>query len=196
VNRRTGANLAASVRQRLLNKARETGRPFNEILQHFAMERFLYRLAMSPHVDKFVLKGALMFTAWRAPISRPTMDIDLLGFATNNIDTLGEMTKAICRQVVEPDGLTFEPESMEGEHIVEEAEYEGVRVRFRGSLGTARITMQLDIGSVMSLSHNPSWSNTQPSCRYRPHGYEATARKAPSLKSLRQWSSSVCSTAG
>ena len=58
MNQRTGANLAASVRQRLLNKARETGRPFNEILQYFAMERFLYRLARSPHVDKFILKGA------------------------------------------------------------------------------------------------------------------------------------------
>ena len=58
MNQRTGANLAASVRQRPLNKARETGRPFNEILQYFAMERFLYRLASSPHVDKFILKGA------------------------------------------------------------------------------------------------------------------------------------------
>jgi hypothetical protein len=37
-------NVGAAVRQRLLNKARETGRPFNELLQYFAMERFLYRL--------------------------------------------------------------------------------------------------------------------------------------------------------
>jgi hypothetical protein len=64
VNQRTGTNLAASIRQRLLNKARETGRPFNEMLQYFAMERFLYRLARSPYAGRFVLKGALMFTAW------------------------------------------------------------------------------------------------------------------------------------
>lgn len=56
-------NLPASVRQRLANKAQETGRPFQELLQYFAMERFLYRLSRSPHADKFVLKGALMFTA-------------------------------------------------------------------------------------------------------------------------------------
>jgi hypothetical protein len=146
MNQRTGANLAASIRQHLLNKARETGRPFNELLQYFAMERFLYRLTLSPHVDKFILKGALMLAAWQAPMSRPTMDIDLLGFATNSINTLVEMTKAVCMQVVEPDGLTFEPESVEGERIVEGADYEGIRVRFRGCLGTARITMQLDIG--------------------------------------------------
>ncbi|HEY5869491.1 MAG TPA: nucleotidyl transferase AbiEii/AbiGii toxin family protein [Candidatus Tectomicrobia bacterium] len=146
MNQRTGSHIATSIRQRLLNKARETGRPFNEILQYFAIERFLYRLARSPHADKFVLKGAVMFAAWQAPISRPTMDIDLLGFTNNSIDAIVAVTQVICTQVVEPDGLTFEPESVAGERIVEDADYAGVRVRFRGILGTARITMQLDIG--------------------------------------------------
>ena len=146
MTQRTGANLAASIRQHLLNKARETGRPFNEMLQYFAIERFLYRLARSPHAGKFILKGAVMLAAWQAPISRPTMDIDLLGVTNNSIDAMVAVTQEICTQVVEPDGLHFEPESVEGERIVEDADYEGVRVRFRGSLGTARITMQLDIG--------------------------------------------------
>ena len=74
-------NVAASVRQQLLNRAHAGKRPFNEVLQHFAMERFLYRLATSPHAGKFVLKGALMMLVWRVPVSRPTMDIDLLGAA-------------------------------------------------------------------------------------------------------------------
>ena len=145
MNQRTGLNIAASIRQRLLNKAMETGRPFNEMLQYFAIERFLYRLAQSPHAGTFVLKGAVMFTAWQAPVSRPTMDIDLLGFTNNSIDAMVAVTQAICTQVVEPDGLTFEHGSVEGACIVEDANYAGVRVRFRGSLGTARITMQLDI---------------------------------------------------
>jgi hypothetical protein len=50
-------NTAASVHQRLLNKARETSRPFNELLQHFAIERFMYRFSKSPHADRFILKG-------------------------------------------------------------------------------------------------------------------------------------------
>lgn len=75
-------NITASLRQRLLNKARETGRPFNELLQYFAMERFLYRLSKSPYANDFVLKGALMLIVWNAPLSRPTMDIDLLGHST------------------------------------------------------------------------------------------------------------------
>jgi predicted transcriptional regulator of viral defense system len=81
-------NTSASVRQRLPNKARETSRPYNELLQYYAMERFLYRLSQSQHSHKFILKGALMFVAWRAPVSRPTMDIDLLGRISNRIDRL------------------------------------------------------------------------------------------------------------
>jgi hypothetical protein len=93
-----GPNIAASVRQRLLNKARETDRPFNELLQYFAMERFLYRLSRSPHAGKFVLKGALMFTAWRAPVTRPTRDIDLLGITDDGIDAIVAVVKDVCTQ--------------------------------------------------------------------------------------------------
>jgi hypothetical protein len=138
--------MAASVRQRLLDKARETGRPFNEVLQYFAMERFLYRLSKSPYADSFVLKGALMLTVWEAPLTRPTLDIDLLGRIDNRIETIVKVTKDICRQEVEPDGVAFDIATIEAERIAEDADYEGIRVRFRGSLGTARVVMQLDIG--------------------------------------------------
>jgi predicted nucleotidyltransferase component of viral defense system len=134
------------VRQRLLNKAREKGRPFNELLQYFAMERFLYRLSKSLYVDNFVLKGALMLSVWEAPLSRPTMDIDLLGRINNSVEAIVAVTRVICRQEVEPDGIAFDTNSIVGERITEDADYEGVRVRFKGSLDTAQIAMQLDIG--------------------------------------------------
>jgi hypothetical protein len=57
-------NVAASVHARLLNRAKAEGRPFNEVLQHYAMERFLYRLSRSEYADRFVLKGALMLQFW------------------------------------------------------------------------------------------------------------------------------------
>ncbi|MBS3917622.1 MAG: nucleotidyl transferase AbiEii/AbiGii toxin family protein [Deltaproteobacteria bacterium] len=127
-------------------KARETRRPFSELLQYFAMERFLYRLSKSRYADNFVLKGALMLTVWEAPLTRPTMDIDLLGRIYNSIATIVELTREICRQGVEPDGIDFDIAKVEAERIAEDADYEGIRVRFRGSLDTARIVMQLDIG--------------------------------------------------
>ena len=140
-------NIGASVRQRLLNKARETGRPFSELLQYFAMERFLYRLSKSEYADKFVLKGALMLTAWNAPLLRPTMDIDLLGRIGNDIGAMAAIVREICAGRVEPDdGLVFDAATVQGERIAEAAEYEGVRIRFRATLDAARIQMQLDIG--------------------------------------------------
>lgn len=139
-------NIVASVRQRLLNKARESSRPFGELVQYYAMERYLYRLSKSPHADKFVLKGALMLSVWKGPLSRPTMDIDLLGRTDNDVDALTSINKDVCQQEVEADGLVFDPASVDAQRITEDAEYEGVRVRFRGNLGTVRITMQVDVG--------------------------------------------------
>ncbi len=131
-------NLPASVRQRLTNKAKETNRPFQEVLQYFAMERFLYRLAQSRHADMFVLKGALMFTAWGAPASRPTKDIDLLARMDNAVEAVVAVMRDVCGQAVEPDGLVFDIESVVGEAIKEDADYAGVRVTFLVTLQNAR----------------------------------------------------------
>ena len=143
---RSPKNVSASVHQRLLNEAKRSGRPFNELLQYYAMERFLYRLAQSKHGKKFLLKGALMLRAWGAPLARPTVDIDLLGRTANEIEQLVAAMREVCNQKVADDGLTFDAGSMQGERIAEEAEYEGVRLTFRANLGNARVPMQVDIG--------------------------------------------------
>lgn len=140
------SNLAASVHQRLLNHARATGRPFNEVLQHFALERFLYRLGHSPYARRFVLKGAWMLTAWAVPHPRPTRDIDLLGRMENSVEEVGSAVGAICRESVTDDGLRFEAEGIVGERIMETANYAGVRLRFAAYLGNARIPMRIDVG--------------------------------------------------
>jgi len=139
-------NLPASVRQRLTNKAKETNRPFQEVLQYFAMERFLYRLSQSRHADQFVLKGALMFTVWGAPASRPTKDIDLLARMDNAVGAVTGVMAEVCGQTVDADGLVFDVRSVAGEAIKEDADYSGVRVTFLVTLQTARGSMQVDVG--------------------------------------------------
>jgi predicted nucleotidyltransferase component of viral defense system len=139
-------NMRASVRQRLLNYAKASGRPFAEVLQYYAMERFLYRLSVSPHGEKFLLKGALLLTAWQAPISRPTMDIDLLGRTSNEIDDVVRLMKEVAQFDVPNDGIVFDPASFSGAAIREDADYSGVRTVFTGRLDTARVHMQIDIG--------------------------------------------------
>jgi hypothetical protein len=140
-------NVAASVHQRLLNRAHAAGRPFNELLQYFVLERFLYRLGRSPYSGDFVLKGALMFGAWQGPLSRPTRDVDLLGRLDNDVERVVEVIRAICREPVpEDDGLRFQAEAVTAERITEAAKYEGVRVHLPATLGKARIRFQVDIG--------------------------------------------------
>ena len=146
MTQRVPTNLPASVHQLLLNKARQTHRPFNELLQYYAMERFLYRLSKSPYAARFILKGALMFTAWKLESYRPTMDIDLLGKTANQVEIVVAIAREICAQSVAPDGLMFNPASVKGARIAENANYEGVRIRFQANLGAARVTLQLDIG--------------------------------------------------
>ena len=74
-------NVAASVRARLLNKARSEKLDFNLLLTRYALERVLYRLSISEQRGQFLLKGALLFDIWFDVPHRPTHDADLLGSA-------------------------------------------------------------------------------------------------------------------
>ena len=141
-----GRDVGASIRQRLLNQAHRQVRPFQEILQFYAMERFLYRLSRSPFADQFVLKGALLLAAWKAPQARPTMDIDLAGRTGNSLEHIAEAMSAVCHQPSEGDGIEFLDKTIETTRIKEGAEYEGVRVRLEATLAKARIRLQIDIG--------------------------------------------------
>lgn len=144
----TVSNMSESVRNRLLSLAREKGRPFNELLQYFTMERFLYRLSSSRYSDRFILKGALMFILWDIPgmQTRPTRDIDLLGHIDNDLEPMKEVFSEICNTPVEDDGIQFNPDDIDITAITEEADYRGARIKIKGKLGNAMLSLQIDIG--------------------------------------------------
>jgi hypothetical protein len=139
-------NIAASVRQRLLNKSRSDVRPFQELVQYYAMERFLYRLAQSQHANRYILKGALLLQVWQTPEIRSTMDIDLLGRTNNDVSLLISNITDILSVDIDPDGLSFFPEKITAERITEDAEYKGIRIWFPAKLDTMKLNMQIDIG--------------------------------------------------
>jgi len=139
-------NIRHSIHDRLRNKAKETNRPFAEILQYYGMERFLYRFSCSKYKDKFTLKGALLFTAWQIPERRTTLDIDFLAHYNNQVPSIEAVIKEVCDIPVEPDGLVFDSKTVHGRKIKEDADYEGVRVKFIGFLERSQIPMQIDIG--------------------------------------------------
>jgi hypothetical protein len=152
-------NIEASVRALLQNKARETNRPFAEVLQYYGMERFLYRFSRSKYADKFILKGALMFTVWQVPERRTTIDIDFSARYDNQTAAIEKVIQDVCKVSVPPDGLVFDSKAVRGQKIKEDADYEGVRVKFRGFLERARIPMQIDVGFGDTIYPTPKTIN-------------------------------------
>ncbi len=150
-------DVAASVHQRLLNVAKQSDRRFNDLLQHYALERWLFRLSRSAYGERFVLKGALLLVVWKTPVTRPTRDIDLLGRVSNDLDAVRSVIAEIVQTPVEDDGLVFDAASVTTERIAEDADYEGVRAKFLGRLGNTRVTMQIDIGFSDVVTPGPAW---------------------------------------
>jgi hypothetical protein len=139
-------NMGASARQRLLNLSRENKEDFGLVLTKYGLERVLYRIAQSKYRNLFVLKGALLFELWTQQRYRPTRDADFLARGQNSPEENIEIFKEICEIDVQNDGLTFDPASVTAERITEDADYEGIRIRFVGYLENARIPVQIDLG--------------------------------------------------
>lgn len=141
------ANVAQSVRQRLLNLARQTGQDYNRLLVRYSLERILYRLSQSEHADRFILKGAMLFAVWSGQQYRSTQDLDLLATGDNSLAGLEELLREVCAvETGVPDGMAYAPETVTAEIIREDMQYEGVRLRIESALGTARIPLIIDVG--------------------------------------------------
>jgi len=139
-------NLAASVRDRLLKLAHEHSEDFQLRLIHYGLERLLYRLGQSKYKDRFVLKGAMLFSLWAGEPHRVTRDLDLLGRGDSSVKDLETAFREICQTSVEDDGLEFVIDSIHGDEIAEDQEYPGVRLSFEARLAVAKIPIQVDIG--------------------------------------------------
>ena len=147
-------NVAASVRARLLSRAKEQGMDYNLILTKYALERLLYRLSVSPWGDAFVLKGALLFDLWFDQPHRPTRDMDLLGFGSAEIADVAAVFREVCALMNE-DGMNFDPATVSAAEIRKEANYAGVRVTLLGMLDGARCAVQVDIGYGDAVTPEP-----------------------------------------
>lgn len=147
-------NMAASVRARLLNRARETRQDFNLVLTRHALERLLYRLSVSPHADQFLLKGALLFDLWFGIPHRPTRDADFLGLGPAELPHLKGVFKEICA-IDTGDGVMFRPDTVQAAEIRKEANYAGVRVTLLGLIDGARCPIQVDIGFGDAVTPEP-----------------------------------------
>lgn len=139
------ADPGASILARLLNLAKRRGDDYNLVLNRFALERLLCRVAASRHADRFLLKGALLFSLWYDEPHRPTRDADLLGFGPATAGDLVATFREITAIELD-DGIVFDPESVRAAAIRQEDSYGGLRVRMNARINKVRCALQIDVG--------------------------------------------------
>ncbi len=147
-------NVAASVRTRLLSRARESKQDFSLVLTRYAIERLLYRISVSNHADQFLLKGALLFDLWFDIPHRPTRDADFLGFGSAELPHIEGVFREICA-IETHDGVAFQPDTVRAAEIRKDANYAGVRVMLLGVIDGARCQIQIDIGFGDAVTPGP-----------------------------------------
>ena len=148
-------NVAASVRARLQNVARENQVNFQRVLTRYALERLLFRLSVSPHKESFVLKGAMLYPAWLEDPFRTTRDLDLLAVGEREAERLVMIFREVCVQPVEGDGLFFDAEHLVAEPIRDDRAYGGLRLRTSARLAAAVIPVRIDVGFGDAVTPGP-----------------------------------------
>jgi len=184
-------DVSASVRARLLSKAKARREEFERTLTRFAAERWLYRLGVSPARERCTLKGASLVAAWIPEPYRVTRDIDMLAHGPADEPAIRGLVETVCAVPCPEDGLTFDLSKLTLEPIRAEDEYVGTRARFVALLSNARIRVQLDFGVGDALTATPgeidlpTLLDTLPRPRVRAYPPEASvAEKFQAMVSL------------
>ncbi|NLK28983.1 MAG: nucleotidyl transferase AbiEii/AbiGii toxin family protein [Clostridiales bacterium] len=138
-------NITKSVLQKLKNKSQSSGLSFQLLMQLFCQEEFLRRISYSEFQNKLVLKGGLFLYLITNFESRPTMDIDfLMKNWSNEDDKIMEMIRSIINTISANEFIKFEIKYLN--HISEQKEYHGVRIKMIGVVGNTRTPFDIDIG--------------------------------------------------
>jgi hypothetical protein len=184
-------DVAASVKARLLARAKAQREEFERTLVRFAAERLLYRLGESPARERCILKGASLLTVWMPDPYRATRDVDVLSFGSPDDAAIRALVEEVCAVPCREDGLRFDLSEMVVEEMRGPEEYPGKRTRFRAFLGAARIHVQMDFGFGDALVAGPeeieypTMLGGLPAPRLRPYPREASvAEKFETMVSL------------
>lgn len=152
---------AASIKQRLLNLARQDQSDFGIVLLAYALERLIYRLSISEHSQNFILKGGMLVTLWTVDQSRFTRDVDFLSFGSDDEESLIEIFNNVLSINTE-DGLRFDTAALSATQIRDDQVYGGVRLKTIAYLDKTRIPITIDIGFGDSIT-DPSYTIEYPS---------------------------------
>lgn len=136
---------AKQMKDLIRNQSKKTGIPAQVLLRKFMMERFMERVSQSAYRDNFILKGGLLVSAFVGSELRSTMDIDTTIKGLN-------VTADHIRQVVAEisavqlgDNVTFQINDIAP--IMDEADYQGLRLSMSAMLDESVIPMKIDIST-------------------------------------------------
>lgn len=127
----------------LQKRARREGRPTAELLVLYILERFLFRLSVSDHRNRFVLKGGMLLAAFDG--RRPTADVDLLARkVSNDVGAIAALVREILAVEID-DGVIYEPSKLRAEAIRETDLYTAVRIIVPATVARARHPLRVDV---------------------------------------------------
>jgi predicted nucleotidyltransferase component of viral defense system len=133
--------------------ARQRGRPTQEMLLTYVLERFLFRLSRSAYRDRLVLKGGMLLAVLGS--RRPTGDIDLLARAIDNdVGAIADVVRTVLSVTVD-DGVTYEADAMTTQVIRDDALYSGVRLSVPSRIERAKAVLRLDVNVGDPVTPHP-----------------------------------------
>lgn len=140
-------NNATSVKDRLRNRSKETGKTLQELLTAYGLERTIYRISISKYADNFTLKGGIfLYAIFNGNYSRATTDIDLLAErVSNNENDMKQVFNDIFSLKTD-DPLRFDLDTLTVSLITEFKDYHGVNVSVIAFLDRTEIPISIDIG--------------------------------------------------
>ena len=137
----------ASVKDRLKNRSKETGKTMQELFTLYGLERTIYRLSISRYAANFTLKGGIfLYALFDGNYARATTDID---FLAQKISNETEDMKAVFTEIFTIDAddpLRFDLDTLVVISITEFKKYHGVNVYVMAYLDKTRIPISIDIG--------------------------------------------------
>lgn len=133
-----------ALKDRLKIIAKEKGVTFNEVWKQLLLERFLARLSVSEHQEKFIFKGGLLLAQYLV-IGRETTDAD---FLVTKLKAEAPTIEATILEILASevdDGFLFswsDIEPLTQPHM----NYPGFRVTLNAAFEKMKDNIQLDIG--------------------------------------------------
>ncbi len=138
---------AESVRTRLKNYAALSGKPMQEILTLYGLERTIYRLSISEYSERFTLKGGiLLYAFFSGDFARTTSDIDLLAKNISNSITCVRNIFEDIFSIECDDALKYDLSTLDVRETAENREYHGVNISVKAFLDRTTVPVSIDIG--------------------------------------------------